>query len=559
VSTTRSISRLSEIAQVMVRHGFGYFLEAHKLSDLLPGRSAEDRLANVAAEHGAASARGQHLREVLDELGPTFVKFGQLLSTRPDVVPPDIVIELRALQDDVRPFPFEQAEQVIEEELGNTLERLFLDFEPTPVAAASIGQVHRATLPNGRHVAVKIQRPGAPRQIEADLGLLYQAARLVRERVRALDFVDTRQVVAEFARSIRKELDYRQEGRNAQNFRRHFAGDPHVRVPRVYWQYTRPRVLTLEWIDGIQLADLDLVSTRLEQRRELATRITEAWMAMIFRHGFFHGDPHPANILVPREAGTVGLVDFGAVGTLTDDDMSKLTGLFIDASNENIELIPRRLADLGVRYPRDREGEFLAEIRELYYRYYGSTLSEVDPIQIIREGFQLIYSMNLHLPARFLLLDRAIATLGSVTTELYPDFNVFEIARPYARDLMIERFRPDRVARRARREAFRYAQVLAEAPHQFHDFMEEIRDGQIEVGFVHKGLEEFMQKLDVAFNRLVIALIVVGGLIGSSLIGIFARHGPQLLGVNVLSVIGFALSSVLGLWLLWGVVRSGRL
>ena len=439
----------------MVRHGFGYFLEAHKLSDLLPGRSAEDRLANVAAEHGAASARGQHLREVLDELGPTFVKFGQLLSTRPDVVPPDIVIELRALQDDVRPFPFEQAEQVIEEELGNTLERLFLDFEPTPVAAASIGQVHRATLPNGRHVAVKIQRPGAPRQIEADLGLLYQAARLVRERVRALDFVDTRQVVDEFARSIRKELDYRQEGRNAQNFRRHFAGDPHVRVPRVYWQYTRPRVLTLEWIDGIQLADLDLVSTRLEQRRELATRITEAWMAMIFRHGFFHGDPHPANILVPREAGTVGLVDFGAVGTLTDDDMSKLTGLFIDASNENIELIPRRLADLGVRYPRDREGEFLAEIRELYYRYYGSTLSEVDPIQIIREGFQLIYSMNLHLPARFLLLDRAIATLGSVTTELYPDFNVFEIARPYARDLMIERFRPDRGARRARREAFR--------------------------------------------------------------------------------------------------------
>ena len=539
----RNLGRLSEIAQVAVRHGFGYLIEGRR-----------HRAPTIEG-----TARGRHLREMLDELGPTFVKFGQLLSTRPDVVPPDIIVELRALQDDVRPFPFEQAEQVIEEELGNTLERLFLDFEPTPVAAASIGQVHRATLPNGRHVAVKIQRPGAPRQIEADLGLLYQAARLVRERVRALDFVDTRQVVDEFARSIRKELDYRQEGRNAQNFRRHFAGDPHVRVPRVYWQYTRPRVLTLEWIDGIQLADLDLVSTRLEQRRELATRITEAWMAMIFRHGFFHGDPHPANILVPREAGTIGLVDFGAVGTLTDDDMSKLTGLFIDASNENIELIPRRLADLGVRYPRDREGEFLAEIRELYYRYYGSTLSEVDPIQIIREGFQLIYSMNLHLPARFLLLDRAIATLGSVTTELYPDFNVFEIARPYARDLMIERFRPDRVARRARREAFRYAQVLAEAPHQFHDFMEEIRDGQIEVGFVHKGLEEFMQKLDVAFNRLVIALIVVGGLIGSSLIGIFARHGPQLLGVNVLSVVGFALSSVLGLWLLWGVVRSGRL
>jgi ubiquinone biosynthesis protein len=560
VSTTRSIGRLSEIAQVMVRHGFGYFFEAHKLSDLLPGRSAEERLADVAADQGAASsARGQHLREVLDELGPTFVKFGQLLSTRPDVVPPDIVIELRGLQDDVRPFPFEQAERVIEEELGNTLERLFLDFEPAPVAAASIGQVHRATLPNGRRVAVKVQRPGAPQKIEADLGLLYQAARLARERIRALDFVDARQLVDEFARSIRKELDYRQEARNAENFHRHFAGHPHVRVPKVYWQYTRPRVLTLEWIDGIQLADLDLVTTTLEERREIAYRITEAWMTMIFRHGFFHGDPHPANILLPTQAGAIGLVDFGAVGTLTDDDMTKLTGLFIDAANENLEQIPKRLADLGVRYPKDREGEFLAEIRELYYRYYGASLSEVDPIQVIREGFQLIYSMNLHLPARFLLLDRTLATLASVGAELYPDFNVFEVARPYARDLMLERFAPQRVARRARREAIRYAQVLAEAPYQFHDFMEEIRDGQIEVGFRHKGLDEFMGKLDVAFNRLVIALIVVGGLIGSSIIGIFATAGPQVLGVNILSVVGFALSAVLGFWLLWGVVRSGRL
>jgi ubiquinone biosynthesis protein len=559
VSTTRSISRLSEIAQVMVRHGFGYFLEAHKLSDLLPGRSAEDRLAGVAAEHGAASARGQHLREVLDELGPTFVKFGQLLSTRPDVVPPDIVVELRGLQDDVRPFPFEQAERVIEEELGNTLERLFLDFEPAPVAAASIGQVHRATLPNGRRVAVKVQRPGAPAKIEADLGLLYQAARLARERIRAFDFVDTRQLVDEFARQIRQELDYRQEARNAQTFHRNFAGHPHVRVPKVYWHYTRPRVLTLEWIDGIQLADVDLLAMSLEERRDLAYRITETWMTMIFRHGFFHGDPHPANILVPPEAGTVGLVDFGAVGTLTDDDLSKLTGLFIDAANENIEQIPKRLADLGVRYPKEREGEFLAEIRELYYRYYGSSLSEIDPIQVIREGFQLIYSLNLHLPARFLLLDRSIATLGSVGQELYPDFNVFDVARPYARDLMLERFSPQRVARRARREAISYAQVLLEAPHQFHDFMEEIRDGQIEVGFVHKGLDDLLAKLDTLFNRLVIALIVVGGLIGSSMIGVFATTGPQLLGVNIISIVGFALSAVLGIWLVWGVVRSGRL
>jgi ubiquinone biosynthesis protein len=556
---TRNLGRLSEIAQVMVRHGFGYFLEAHKLTDLLPGRSAEARLAAAAAEGATASVRGQHLRELLDELGPTFVKFGQLLSTRPDVVPPDIIAELRALQDDVRPFPFEQAERVIEEDLGNSLERLFVDFEATPIAAASIGQVHRATLPNGRTVAVKVQRPGAPRQIEADLALLYQAARLVRERVHALDFVDARSLVDEFARSIRQELDYRLEARNAQTFYRNFAGDPYVHVPKVYWQYTRARVLTLEWLDGVQLADVDEASLTVEERRDLAYRVTETWMTMIFRHGFFHGDPHPANIFVLEEAGRIGLVDFGSVGKLTDDDMSKLTRLFIDAANEHVEVLPKRLADLGVRYPREREDEFLSELREVYYRYYGASLAEIDPIQVIREAFQLIYSMNLRLPTRFLLLDRAIATLGSVGAELYPDFNVFEVARPYARDLMLERFTPQRVARRARRDAVRYAQILAEAPFQFHDFMEEIRDGQIEVGFVHKGLDQFLENIQRVFNRLVIALVVVGGLIGSSLIGIFATAGPHLLGVNVISIVGFAFSSVLGVWLLWGVIRSGRL
>jgi ubiquinone biosynthesis protein len=280
---------------------------------------------------------------------------------------------------------------------------------------------------------------------------------------------------------------------------------------------------------------------------------------MIFRHGFVHGDPHPANIFILEEAGTIGLVDFGAAAKLTDDDMTKLTRLFIDAAAENVEALPKRLADLGVGYPKDREEEFLAELREIYYRYYGASLAEIDPIQVIREAFQLIYSMNLRLPTRFLLLDRAIATLGSVGIELYPDFNVFEVARPYARGLMLERFTPERIARRARRDALRYAQIAREAPFQWYDFMEQIRDGQIEVGFVHKGLDEFLQDMQKVFNRLVIALIVTGGLIGSALIGVFSTNGPQLLGINALSVVGFVLSAVLAIWLFWGVFRSGRL
>ena len=550
----RQLGRISEIAQVAAKHGFGYFFDTYR-----PGGRLSRRQQEVEPLVDEGSTRGERLRLMFDELGPTFVKFGQLLSTRPDVVPPDIVFELKALQDDVSPFPYSGVEQVVREELDLSVERLFAEFEPTPVAAASIGQVHRALLPNGRRVAVKVQRPDAPRQIEADLELMYQVARLVRERVKALQFIDSVALVDEFARTIRQELDYRLEARNAEQFHRNFTGHPHVRVPRVYWSYSRSRVLTLEYLEGVHLRDIDLALYTLEERQQLAYLIAEAWMTMIFRHGFFHGDPHPANILVLEARDQIGLVDFGMAGKLTHEDMSKLTGLFIDAVNERIEALPRRLASLGVRYPRDREEEFVSELRDIYYRYYGAQLSEIDPIQLIREAFGLIYRMHLQLPTRFVLLDRAIATLGSVGMELYPEFNVFDIARPYARELMIERFTPQRVARRTAEEGRAYVRMLRELPYQVHDTLEQARDGQIEVGFRHEGLDELFHRLDLVFNRLVVAVVAGTGVIGSSLIGIFAEQGPQVFGLHFLSVLGFSLSALLGIWLVWGVVRSGRL
>ena len=553
---TRKISRLSEIAQVAVRHGFGYFFERHKLTDILPWTSREE--SGPAPVSAAGSERGRHLREMLDELGPTFVKFGQLLSTRPDIVPPDIVFELRSLQDDVRPFPFAQIREVIEADLGLTLEQAFLRFDEQPIAAASIGQVHRAMLPNGDEVAVKVQRPNAPRQIESDLALLYQAARMIKERVRALDFIDAQALVDEFARSIRQELDYKLEARHAETFRRNFADSERVVVPKVYWDYSTVRMLTLEYLDGVQLADLDYAATSLEERRELAYLVTQTWMEMIFEHGFFHGDPHPANVLV-LEGDRVGLVDFGLAGKLTDEDMARLTRLFIDAATENVDALPRRLAELGVRYPKEREEEFATALRDLFYRYFGASIREIDPLQVIREAFGLIYSMNLQLPTRFVLLDKAIATLGAVGVDLYPEFNVFEVAQPYARALMLERFTPARLASRAQKEGRELLGIAHDLPYQIHDVLQEMRDGQIEVGFVHKGLDEFMHKLDVAINRVVVALVVAGGLLGSSLIGIFATNGPLIFGVHFLSVIGFVVSGLLGAWLLIGVFRSGRL
>ena len=364
--STRGLGRLSEIAQVAARHGFGYFLRRNRLGDLVHGRDG-------TRADATASDRGKRLREMLDELGPTFVKFGQLLSTRPDVVPPDIVAELRGLQDDASPVPFKEIRAVIEAELGLTVDRAFLEFELAPIASASIGQVHHAVLPDGREVAVKVQRPAAAEQIEADLGLLYQAARLLRERVKALEFMDPQELVDEFARSIRLELDYGHEARNAEAFHQNFARDEEVVVPRVIRQYSTSRILTLEFLHGTKVADLDLASMRPDERRDIAYRLADAWMTMVFRHGFFHSDPHPANIFV-LESGALGLVDFGQAGKLTDDDMAKLTMLFVDAATENIDAIPRRLRELGVRYDPAREQEFRAELQVLFDRYYGCLL-----------------------------------------------------------------------------------------------------------------------------------------------------------------------------------------
>jgi len=538
----RTLGRLSEIGRVATRHGFGYIVERRRRS------AAEDR----------PSDRGRRLREMLDELGPTFVKFGQLLSTRPDVVPLDIVAELRKLQDDVSPVPFPAIEQVIDAELGLTVERAFLSFDETPIAAASIGQVHRATLPTGEEVVVKVQRPNAPRQIESDLALMRSAARFVRDRVRALDFIDAEGLVDEFGRSIREELDYLHEARNAEVFWRNFGDDERVVIPKVTRRYTTARILTLDRLEGVQLRDLDVSGRTDEERRELAYRMTDVWMTMIFRHGFFHGDPHPANILV-LEDGRLGLVDFGLAGSLSDEDMTRLTRLFIDAATENVGALPRRLAELGVRFPKDREREFAAALEDLYYRYYGARVSEIDPIEVIREAFDLIYTMNLRLPTRFVTLDKAIATLGAVGVELYPDFNVFEVAKPYARGLMAERFSPRRMSLRLQKETRELAGIARELPYQIHDLLEEFRDGTFEVKLKNPGVDDLARHVDRGANRLSVSLVVVGGLIGSSLIGIFANSGPHVLGLHLLSVVGFFLSGALGAWLLWGIIRSGRL
>lgn len=550
VSRARNLERIRQISEVAVRHGFGYFFERHNLWQVLHLRHAQPAPppANL----------GVHVRKMLEELGPTFVKFGQLLSTRPDIVPAEIIGELVRLQDAVPPFPGSVARRVIEEELGLGVERLFASFTPEPIAAASIGQVHRAMLPGGAPVVVKVQRPEAARQIQRDIELLYQLAELTKDHLGSLVAVDPVRVVHEFARSITHELDYVLEARNAERFAENFAGDERVLIPRVYRRYCTRRVLTLEWIEGPTLNTIDLETLDPTERLALAGTLTHAWFTQILEHGFFHGDPHPANILVVRPD-RIALLDFGTAGVLARSDLEEGTYLFLDVMNRDIEGVRRRLKRLGVRWPKEKDREVAETLEDAFNRYFGARLSEVDPGAILHEMFNIIYGLRLELPTRFLLLDKSLFTIEGVVSQVYPDFNVFESAKPYARRLLLQRYTPAAVVDALRRTLSTYGEIFREYPFQIHDMLEEIRDGELEIKFVHTGLDNLIRKLDILTNRVVVALVAAALGLASSIVAVFVTAGPQVLGLSIWGIPGFLAALFFGVWLMYAIVRSGRL
>jgi len=540
----QNLARLGEIAQVAARHGFGYAFGRKEVV-------ADDPTGELSTRN-----RGRRLREMLDELGPTFVKFGQLLATRPDVVPPDILAELRGLQDDARPEPFSAVRQVIEEELGLTVEQIFDEFDEEPIAAASIGQVHRARLPGGQEVVVKVQRQDAERQINADIQLLYQVARVARERVRKLQFIDLVGTVDEFARTVRRELDYGIEARNAEVFRRNFAGDETVSIPKIYWRYSTSRVLTMERVEGTVLGRIDLATWSPEDRRRLANRLTETWMQMVFVQGFFHADPHPANVLV-RDPDRISLVDFGMTEQLSTRDREAAVRLLLDILNGDADRLPRRLRALGIRYPRKMEGELADRLGVILQRYSASPIGEIDAREVLREIFQTIYRLDITLPARWVMLDKTLATLAGVAVEIYPDLNVFEVARPYALRMAAQRFRPDHMVERMGTDLGRYAEAFLEYPFQVSELLEEFKDGELEITVRPEGFTEAVEKIQAGVNRMVLGIVAAAMILGSAMISVFA-HSADIAGLAYIAIPGWIVAFSLVAWLCVGIFRSGR-
>jgi len=540
--------RFSQIGRIFIRHGFGFVFDVRR------GRREKRGLEELLAPNF-----GVRLRRALDDLGPTFVKFGQLLSTRSDIIPGEVLVELQKLQNTAAPITLEAAQAVIERELGVPTEKLFAGFDPVPLGSASIGQVYKGRLHGGESVAVKVQRPEARERVEADLALMKDLAALLDARFGSRIFIDVPGLVAEFEGVIRRELDYGAEAQNARRFAVNFAGTP-VKIPEIYTELSTTEVLTMEFIEGTRFQHLRPLLLTPTERRRVATMGAEAIFKMAFEDGFFHGDPHPGNLVLTPE-GELALLDFGMVGFMSRGDIEALSRLFIAVIQRDAAAALRGLEGLGVRYTPEVREDLVQDLRAFLYKYSGLSVGEATLGQALSELISLVRRYRLSLPPVFPLLVKALVTAEGISRSIDPTINVYEVARPYASRLLRERYEPGFLLQRSQERALEYARYLEDYPEQVRQLLTALEDGELEVQLNNRGLDELVGEVDVLANRLVFAVVTGALLIGSSLLGAFATGGLQVpyLGVPVVPFVGFTMAVVMATLLLVVIYRSRRL
>jgi len=550
--TYRSINRLREIALILSKHGFNQVLENVGLGKLLPlSRRFQGRSGRVGATPVPAQAR-----LAMEDLGPTFVKLGQMLSTRPDLVPPEFVDEFKKLQDDVPPFPFTDARRIIEEEVGATLAETFLEVDPQPLAAASIAQVHRARLADGSRVVLKVRRPGIERTVSHDLATLYLLVNMVERYIPESRPFNLRAIVDEFARVIRRELDFFLEASNTERFRQNFEGFEGVLVPAVIWEFTTKRLLVLEAIEGDPLDDPEMLRARGIDPTALAKTAARAFLKQIFQDGLFHGDLHGGNLLV-TPAGAIALLDFGAVGYLSEDAQEGLGQLFVALVGRDYAALADGYVRMGAADDTVDLRAFQRDLRELIEPYHGRPLKDLRIGEILREASQIALHHRVRVPPDLLLLARSTLTVEGLTRLLDPNFLILEEATPYARKLLLNRLDPRRQARLAYRTARDVRDFVRAVPAQLTRILQKMLEGKFAVDFVHQGYEPMLDELDRSSNRVSFSVIIAALIVGSALI-VLAGRGPLLWDFPVFGILGFLLAGILGLGLAIAILRSGK-
>lgn len=552
----RDIRRLNQILRILTKHGFGFAIQQLHLNDHAIGRGIiKTRMLRRFTE--PPESRAVRLRKVLEELGPTFIKLGQTLSVRPDLVPLDLCYELSKLQDRVPPFGYEDVKKQIKESFGSYPDKIFASFDPVPFAAASLGQAHRAQLKTGENVVVKVQRPDMRKMIETDVDILYTLAQLANRYMHDIKIFDPISIVGEFSRVITKEIDFTYEAHNIDKFCKNFKDSTTVQIPMVFWEYTKQKVITTEEITGIRMSDYLTQPHSDEEKKAVAANGANAILQQIFIDGFFHADPHPGNIFIlPDNA--AAFVDFGIVGRLDEDTRDVVVNLLIAISTKNINGIIKALEMLGSVAEEHSLRDFKHDISDFVERFYDIPLKQIEISTILPQAIELMTRHKLRIPPQFHVMIKAIATMDGVARQLDPDFNTIAHTRPFVERLVRERHDPKRIFKDMAIYSSELLEILKVIPKDTYEIIKKIKKGTLKIEFEHQGLSKFIAEMDKSSNRISFSLVISALIIGSSLI-VMANKGPLVYGFPVLGILGFVFAGLLGLALAIGVLRSGRL
>lgn len=556
----RNIGRTSEIVTVLLNHGFSDLVGRIGL------RSVWYRLFHRKSREPFHHVKlVERIRLTLESLGPTYIKFGQVMSTRPDLVPPEMLAELKKLQERVPPFSTDQAVERLETELGRPVSELFASFDRTPLAAGSLGQVHRAVHFDGTPLAVKIRRPGAVRNVERDLSLMHEMAGLIERHIPEARIFDPSGLVNHFARTIRRELNFAREGRTMDEFRRLFRQDATLYVPTVYWELTTEAVLTMEYIDGIRIDELVpqvvagepvvpvIVSPLLDMNPALiAANGAKIFMKQAFEYGVFHGDPHPGNIRI-RHDGTICLLDYGMIGMLDEKTREQLIDLLVSISKQDVDAAVKLVLQIGEISGEIDRPLLQVDMRDFIANYYGVPLERMNVGRMLSDFVAILANHGIRCPGSLMLLIRALVTLEGIGRQLDPDFNLAMHLQPFVERLVRDRYSPSRIAERLFEESRKLVELAHDMPGYLNRTMKKISENDVRIQLEHRNLDHFILEMERSSNRLVVGMVVAGLIVASALI-LAGKVSSVWISVPM-----YVSSSLLAIWLIFGIFRSGRL
>lgn len=553
--TYRHLNRYQRILRVLFKYGFNDLVDRLHIDQYL--ESGLQMINRKPREQIARLSRPERLRLVFEELGPTFIKLGQLLSTRPDLIPAEYLDELARLQDEVPPFSLAEVHAIFREELGRSPDEVFHYFDAEPLAAASIGQVHRARLDSGAEVVIKVQRPDIENVIAVDLEILAHLAGLMEQYLEEVQGHRPTAIVQEFARSLSREIDFAVELANVQRFARQFKNNTAIHVPLVYPELSTQRVLVMEYVLGIKASMAGQLREQGYDLPLIAERGATLVMEQIFVHGFFHADPHPGNLFILPD-NVVCFIDFGQMGRLSRKDREDFTDLVLDlvAGDERtvVEGVLKVTVQLG-EVDRESLGRDLGGLVDLYlYRPLG----ELEAGRILQDLLDLVTRHKLTFKPAFYQMMKALSTVEGVGLMLDPKLELIRLARPFMRRIRLERMRPARLAEEIARTGSGYLQLLRELPEELRTILRQLRGGRMRLEFEHRGLQALGAALDRVSNRIAFAIVLAALIVGSSLI-VLSDIPPHWHDIPVIGLLGFLVAGIMGFWLLLSIIRHGRM